>query len=197
MTRQPFTSGELGLDDAALDQLGAELETPVGGTPPPSRGFHERVLAAVEAADPPRRSWLATVLMPGSGAAWRGATLGLVLVLGVTAALMAGGLLDGLRRSPGVGTSPAPSETVQPTITPSPPASPSGSPSPSPSPSPAVSPHRSTPASVQPSATPARSSDPSPSESEDESETVDPGESDSSGPGDGGGESSGPDSSDG
>ena len=181
MTRRPFTSGELGRDDTELDQLGAEIEALNGEASAPSPGFHERVLAAVEVADPPRRSWLAAWLTPGSGAAWQGATLALVLVLGVTAALMAGGVLDGVRRGPGVGSSPSPSHTAEATITPSP--SPSATPRPSATPS----------ASVSPSVTPARTADPSPSESEDEPETPQPTESedagsgadDSSGPGGG------------
>ncbi len=184
MTRRPFTSGELGRDDAELDQLAAELEAVGGSSQLPSPGFHERVLAAVDAVDPPRRSWLAAWLTPGSGLAWQGATLGLVLVLGVTAAFMAGGLLDGVRRGPGVGTSPSPLQSVEPTITPSP--LPSAPPSPTVTPSP----------SATPSATPVRSTAPSPSESEDGIETPRPSESDNSGSGPGGGDSSGSGSGD-
>ncbi|MEO8246644.1 MAG: hypothetical protein ABI622_05935 [Chloroflexota bacterium] len=186
MTRRPFTSGELGRDDAELDQLGAELEALAAGASTPSRGFHNRVLAAVDGTEPPRRWWLAAWLAPGSGAAWQGATLALVLVLGVTAALMAGGLLDGVRRTPGAGTSPAPSESAEQSITPSP----------SPSPSPTITPTPSSAASVSPTATPVVSAEGSPSESEDGAETPRPGESDNSGPGGGGGDSSGSGSGD-
>ncbi len=178
MTRQPFNPGELGRDDPDLDALAAELESLRHGTELPSAGFHERVLAAVEAADPPPRSWLAAIFAPGIGGAWQGAALAVVLVLGITAALLGSGLLDGLRRQPGTGPSVVPSASTEPTITPSPSVSPSVTPSPSASPS--------------PTATPSPSPSVEASASDDEVETPEPSESDNSGPGGGGDDNSGP-----
>ena len=178
MTRQPFNPGELGRDDADLDALAAELESLRHGTELPSAGFHERVLAAVEAADPPRRPWLAAIFAPGTGGAWQGAALAVVLVLGITAALLGGGLLDDLRRQPGTEPSVVPSASTEPTITPSPSVSPSVTPSPSASPS--------------PTATPSPSPSVEASASDDEVETPEPSESDNSGPGGGGDDNSGP-----
>ena len=179
MTRQPFDPGELGRDDADLDALAAELESLSHGTELPSAGFHERVLAAVEAADPPRRSWLAAMFAPGAGAAWQGAALAVVLVLGITAALLGGGLLDELRRQPGTEPSVVPSVSTEPTTTPSPSVSPSTTPSPSATPSPTGTPLPA--ATVSPSAS-----------DDDEPETPEPSESDNSGPGGGGDDNSGP-----
>jgi hypothetical protein len=180
MTRHPFNPGELGCDDVELETLAAELESLSHGTQLPSAGFHERVLAAVDAADPPRRSWLAAMFAPGAGGAWQGAALAVVLVLGITAALLGGGLLDDLRRQPGTQPSVLPSASAEPTITPSPSVGPSVSPSPSPSPS------------ATPTPSPVVTAAPTASDDDDETETPEPSESDNSGPGGGGDDNSGP-----
>lgn len=174
MNRHPFNSGELGRDDPELTSLAEELEGLASGDPQPSAGFHDRVLAAIQAEPARRRSWLARLVAGDGRHLLQAASLAVVLVIGVAAALAAGGILDGLRRVPGTGPTLLPSpSTVTQTITPSP--SPSVSPSPS------------------PSASPSSSGTAEPSGSDDHgTETPRPSESDNSGPGGGGDASDSP-----
>lgn len=172
MTRHPFNAGELGLDDAELTSLAEELEELAGGDPRPSAGFHDRLLAALDAEPAHRRSWLASAWAGSGRHPLQAAALAIVLTVGVATAFLAGGILDGLRRAPGTTPPPPPSTSPTRLVTPSPTVT--SSPSPSPSVTPLVSP------SASPSAAPSASDD------DDESETPRPSESDNSGPGGGG-----------
>ncbi len=184
MTRHPFNSGELGRDDPELMSLAEELEGLAVADPRPRAGFHDRVLAAIDAEPARRRSWVSRLFAGDGRQLLQAAALALVLVVGITTAFLAGGILDGLRRTPGTGPPlPSPSDAL-PTITPSPSLSASPSPSPSPSASPSTAPSASVDdASETPR--PSESDNSGPGGGDDESETPRPSESGNSGPGGG------------
>ncbi|HET9878564.1 MAG TPA: hypothetical protein VFQ81_04565 [Candidatus Limnocylindria bacterium] len=186
MTRHPFNSGELGRDDPELMSLAEELEGLAVADPRPRAGFHDRVLAAIDAEPARRRSWVSRLFAGDGRQLLQAAALALVLVVGITTAFLAGGILDGLRRTPGTGPPlPSPSDAL-PTITPSP--SLSASPSPSSSPSPSASPSTAPSASVDDASEtprPSESDNSGPGGGDDESETPRPSESGNSGPGGG------------
>lgn len=186
MTRHPFNMGELGRDDPSLAGLAEELERVAAESPQPPAGFHQRVLAAIDAEPAHRRSWFAALHWPGGGHAWQAAALGLVLALGIGAAMLAGGMLDLLRQGSGA-PSPVPSFSAPATVTPSPSPTPSTSPSPTPTPTPSPSP------TASPSADDDGTETPQPTETPDPSDNSGPGGGDGGNPGPGGGDdSSGP-----
>lgn len=183
MNRHPFNGSELGRDDAELTSLAEELEGLASGDPQPSAGFHDRVLAAIEAEPARRRSWLTRFVAGDGRHLLQATTLTAVLIIGVAAALAAGGILDGLRRAPGTGPTPLPSPSaVTQTITPSPSPSPTQTPSTSPSPSGSAEPSGSDDHATE-TPRPSASDNSGPGGGGDPSDSPRPSESDNSGPG--------------
>jgi hypothetical protein len=124
VTRRPFDPGEIGAGngegDPELERAAAELLRYRDLTAePPTAGFVDRVMAAVEREPIRGRGLLAWL----SGArAWqqplRAVALAAVVVLAVGGALVAGEISGIIRQGPQTGTSPAPVVTLTPSPTP-------------------------------------------------------------------------------
>lgn len=196
MTRRPFDPREIDRDDPGLGRVADELERYAGLTASEvARGLDERVMAALDAAPPPRRGILAQLLAPfaagAQGRVARAAMVGATMALAILAVVVAGELA-GVIGNDGIGNSPAPTISASPTVSPSPSPSPTESPSPSPSPSVTHEPTLAPTPRPSPAETPGETAEPTdhetPEAEDDHSETPRPSESGNSGPGGGSGD---------